>query len=405
MHYDPQMLNVVVATLVIICVAFIGRSLRQPHVISYLAAGIVLGPHGLALFTDQQAISRLGDVGVLLLLFFVGMETSPERLTAKWRVTLLGTGVQIAACTGCLFALGLWMHWQWPRSILLGFIVSLSSTALVLNYLKERGLMQRRIGGDALAILLAQDFAVVPMLIVLGFLASHHIDYPTLGRQAIGAVLVAALFLWLKSGRSVRLPLGKRLREDHELQVFVAFAMCLGLALLGETLRLSTGFGAFLAGLLVGAANETDWVQRRLEPFRVVFVALFFVSVGLLIRLDFVLDHWLLVTLLTLAVLIGNTMINAATFRVLGAPWRYGLFVGAVLAQIGEFSFVLADLGQRSALLTRFEYQLTVAVIGLSLIVSPAWIGLTEQLQKRLDQLSLRRPRVAVETSGETDGA
>lgn len=387
MNYDPQMLNVVVATLVIICVAFITRVLRQPHVVGYLAAGIVLGPHGIGLFTDQDAMARLGDVGVLLLLFFVGMETSPERLARNWRITLLGTGAQILACTVCTLALGWWMHWALSRSILLGFIVSLSSTALVLNYLQERGLMPTRIGGDALSVLLAQDFAVVPMLIVLGFLASREVDYTTLALQAFGFVLVAVLFVWLKSGRALRLPLGRRLREDHELQIFVAFAMCLGLALVGQALRLSTGFGAFLAGLVLGAANETEWVQRRLEPFRVVFVALFFVSVGLLVRLDFVIEHCVLLSLLTLAVLFGNTLINAATFRVLGERWRYALFAGAVLAQIGEFSFVLADVGLQSKLLTVFEYQLTVAVIALSLMLSPLWIGATERVQQLMERI------------------
>lgn len=387
MNYDPQMLNVVVATLVIICVAFITRVLRQPHVVGYLAAGIVLGPHGIGLFTDQDTMARLGDVGVLLLLFFVGMETSPERLARNWRITLLGTGAQILACTVCTLALGWCMHWALSRSILLGFIVSLSSTALVLNYLQERGLMPTRIGGDALSVLLAQDFAVVPMLIVLGFLASREVDYTTLALQAFGFVLVAVLFVWLKSGRALRLPLGRRLREDHELQIFVAFAMCLGLALVGQALRLSTGFGAFLAGLVLGAANETEWVQRRLEPFRVVFVALFFVSVGLLVRLDFVIEHCVLLSLLTLAVLFGNTLINAATFRVLGERWRYALFAGAVLAQIGEFSFVLADVGLQSKLLTVFEYQLTVAVIALSLMLSPPWIGATERVQQVMERV------------------
>jgi len=382
MHYNPDLLDVVGATLVILGVAFLSRVLKQPHMIGYLAAGIVLGPHGLGIFTDQPAIARLGDIGVLLLLFFIGMETSPQRLAANWRVTLLGTGLQIIATTVCLSIVGWRMGWGLPRSILIGFVVSLSSTALVLNYFGERGWLKRRVGEDALGILLMQDLAVVPMLIVIGFLSSKQIDYGTLGLQVLGALPAVALFAWLASGRGVRLPLGERLRADKELQIFYAFALCLGFAMLSETLRLSTGFGAFVAGLLVGAAQDTEWVQRRLEPFRVVFVALFFVSIGLLVRLDFVLDHVALVAVLTVAVLAGNTLLNAAVFRALGERWRYGLFAGACLAQIGEFSFVLTDVGAHAKLLTRFDTQLLVAVIAGSLMLSPGWIAVMERLLK-----------------------
>ncbi|HWY23808.1 MAG TPA: cation:proton antiporter [Nevskia sp.] len=384
MHYDPFMLKIVGAILGILAVALISRALRQPHVVGYLVAGMLLGPHGLALLTERATLSRVGEFGVLLLLFFIGMENNPRELLTRWRITFIGTTCQIAGSVLCMGLLGWWLHWSTPRILLLGFVISLSSTALVLNYLRETGQTGGKIGRDALGVLLAQDLAVIPMLIVIGFFGSGGVSGETIALQLLGGALALALLAWLVWGKNLRLPFSERLRGDGELQIFVAFALCLGFALLAEGFGLSASLGAFLAGMLVGAARETEWVADRLEPFRVVFVAVFFVSVGLLVSLDFVVDNAVLVISLTLAVLIGNTAINALIFHALGDPWRYSIYAGAHLAQIGEFSFMLAAVGGQSGLITSFEYQLVIAVISATLILSPAWIGLIGRLQRRL---------------------
>ncbi|MDB5973383.1 MAG: transporter, family [Nevskia sp.] len=392
MHYDPFMLKIVAAILGILGVAFISRALRQPHVVGYLAAGILLGPHGLALLTERATLSRIGEFGVLLLLFFIGMENNPRDLLTRWRITFIGTAVQIGASVGAIWLLGWWLGWGHSRIILLGFVVSLSSTALVLNYLRETGQTEAKIGKDALGVLLAQDLAVIPMLIVIDFFGNDGISGETIALQLVGGALALALLSWIVWGKNLRLPFSEKLRGDRELQIFVAFALCLGFALLAEGFELSASLGAFLAGMLVGAARETEWVADRMEPFRVVFVAVFFVSVGLLVSLDFVVEHAMLVGFIALAVLLGNTAINALIFHALGDPWRYSIYAGAHLAQIGEFSFVLAAVGVQSGLITNFEYQLVIAVISATLLLSPAWIGLIGRTQRRM--LHTRKTRL-----------
>lgn len=392
MHYDPFMLKIVAAILGILGVAFISRALRQPHVVGYLAAGILLGPHGLALLTERATLSRIGEFGVLLLLFFIGMENNPRDLLTRWRITFIGTAVQIGASVGAIWLLGWWLGWDHSRIILLGFVVSLSSTALVLNYLRETGQTEAKIGKDALGVLLAQDLAVIPMLIVIDFFGNDGISGKTIALQLVGGTLALALLSWIVWGRNLRLPFSEKLRGDRELQIFVAFALCLGFALLAEGFELSASLGAFLAGMLVGAARETEWVADRMEPFRVVFVAVFFVSVGLLVSLDFVVEHAMLVGFIAVAVLLGNTVINALIFHALGDPWRYSIYAGAHLAQIGEFSFVLAAVGVQSGLITNFEYQLVIAVISATLLLSPAWIGLIGRTQRRM--LHTRKTRL-----------
>ena len=144
--------------------------------------------------------------------------------------------------------------------------------------------------------------------------------------------------------------------------------------------NLSTALGAFAAGIMVTAAKETQWVHHALEPFRVIFIALFFVSVGLLVDVTFVISHIIQVTLLVLIVLVSNTLLNGLILRVLGYHWRESFYAGAILAQIGEFSFVLAAVGLSSGIISDIAYQYTIAVIALSLLVSPFWIWLARRL-------------------------
>jgi CPA2 family monovalent cation:H+ antiporter-2 len=222
------------------------------------------------------------------------------------------------------------------------------------------------------------------MLIVVGVMSGEKLDPQTLTLQICGAVLTLALLAWMTVGKHVHVPLGKKLRGDHELQVFFAFGLCLGLALLTGLFQLSSALGAFVAGMLVGVARETNWVHHRLEPFRVVFVAVFFVSIGMLVDVRFVMDNLILIVAMVAAVFFGNTVINATVLRVLGDPWRYSIYAGAHLAQIGEFSFVLAAVGVKNDLISGYAYQFAVAVIALSLALSPAWIGLIGRIQRRV---------------------
>lgn len=384
MHFDPIMLKLVGSLLIVMSVVMAMRMLHQPHVVGYLLAGILLGPQGLAMLSEQESLNRLGDFGVVLLLFFVGMETTPLKLLKNWRITFLGTAVQIGGCIFLISLVGWWLHWPASRILLIGFVISLSSTAVVLNYLRETHQLKAKIGQDALGILLAQDLALIPMLIVVGVMGGEKLDSGKLALQLAGALLVLALLAWMTLGKFVHIPLGKKLRGDHELQVFFAFSLCLGLALLTGLFQLTSALGAFVAGMLVGVARETNWVHHRLEPFRVVFVAVFFVSIGTLVDVHFVLDNLILVVTLVVAVFFGNTVINATVLRLLGDPWRYSIYAGAHLAQIGEFSFVLAAVGVKNDLISGYAYQFAVAVIALSLLLSPAWIGLIGRIQKRV---------------------
>ncbi len=380
MHLDPIMPVAVGVLLIVMSIGLLTRSLRQPSVIAYLLAGVLIGPGGIGLIADAEVISKLGALGVVLLLFFVGMEASPVELSARWRLSLLATLAQVLLSVALVSSLGWWLDWPLSRVVLIGFVISLSSTAVVLKILQDQGELASPVGRDVTAILLAQDLAVIPMLLILTWLSGETPSPQTLALQALGVCLVGAVLYRVFREGPVHLPLSRLLAPDREMQVFAALTVCFGLALLTGLLGLSTALGAFVAGLLITAARETHWVQDSLNPLKVVFVALFFLSVGLLIDVEFLRREWAMALLLLLAALVVNTLINAAILRAAGRSWRDSLKGGGLLSQIGEFSFVLAAVGAQAGMISHYGYQLSLAVIALSLLASPVWIRLMHAL-------------------------
>ncbi len=374
MHMDPLLPAFVAAAFGVLLIGAIARRLRQPYVVAYLAAGILLGPDGAGVFTDVPALTRFGEVGVILLLFFVGMEVDVPHLARGWRVSVVGPMFQVVASVAFVFAIGLVLDWSLERMVLLGFATSLSSTALVVSMLRQWNEIGTVAGRDAVGILLAQDLALVPMLLVIGLLGGDGASGSQITHQIVGGLLLLWVVVYLARGGRVRFPFRAVLRADHELQVFAAFLLCAAFSWASAWLGLSTALGAFVAGMVIGAARSTDWVHRSLEPFRVLFVAVFFVSIGTLMDLGFLAEHWRLITLLVVTALFTKTLLNATVLRLLGRGWPASLYVGALLSQVGEFSFVIAAVGRQSGIVNDFGYQLVVGTIAGTLLLTPAWI-------------------------------
>ena len=380
MHIDPALPVIVGVILAILAIGLVMRSLRQPQIVGYLIAGLLIGPFGIGLLQDPDLIGRIGGIGLIVLLFFVGMEASPHSLLSRWRLAIFGVVLQVGATVAAIWAMALFLDWSWSKILIFGFVISLSSTAVVLKLLKDWNELDTQTGQNVLVVLLAQDMALVPMIIATNMLGGEQVATSELLAQILGAVLLIGIAALVFTRDHIRLPFARKLREDHELQVFAALLLCLSLALISGKLGLSTALGAFVAGLVVSSARETDWVNESLEPFRVVFVAAFFVSVGMLIDIDYVRNNLLHVSLLVVLIVVVNTILNTAILRLLGSSWRRAGYGGALLSQIGEFSFILAALAHTGQILPDGDYRLIVAVIAISLMLSPAWIGLCKTL-------------------------
>ncbi len=396
-HFNPIIPSLAVFSLAVLAVGFVLRKLKQPFLLAYIIAGVLLSEQGLGLFTNADQIALLGDVGIVLLLFFIGMETNLPDLVQQWKVAIGGTIGQVLLSVGLVALVGLPLDWSWSRIIMLGFIISLSSSAVVIRLLQESGEIRRRLGRKVLSILLMQDVLVVPMLVVASYLGGTRPAPEDLWRQAIGAALVILFFIWLLRKQHVRLPYTDYFERDHELQVFAALIFCFGFAFVTSAFSLSAGLGAFLAGLMIHADEHTRWLHDSLESFRVLFVALFFVYVGMQLDLDFLSENAAQVLALLLLVLVTNHFVNALILRWSGCGWAEAMYGGALLAQIGELSFLLAATGHHIGALSTYGYQMTLAVISLSLFVSPFWIALTKRLlgfmpwRERIEAAQARR--------------
>lgn len=378
--FDPSILLSLIVGVVIIFLCLLLKKFKQPYVIAYILAGVVLGQHGFAVIEDEDVIRRMGDVGLILLLFFIGMEIDLKDLLKTWKVNTLATVFQVIGSLILTAILGWIFDWALPRIIILGFVISLSSSAVVIKLLQDRGEIRGKVGQSVLGVLLIQDIIIVPMLITAGYLGGNNPSVSELVLQLCGGILLILFLLWLIKKGEIRLPYSDSIKKDHELQVFIAFLMCFGFAGVTAFFGLSAALGAFIGGLFVHSAHSTDWFHNSLHSFRVIFVALFFLSVGMLIDLHFLWENRLMIFLLLLSVYISNHFINALVLRRFLSTWQESLYGGALLAQIGELSFVIAALAFESKIINNFTYQTTVLIIALTLLISPFWISLTRKL-------------------------
>ncbi|MFT7665199.1 MAG: CPA2 family monovalent cation:H+ antiporter-2 [Planctomycetota bacterium] len=381
MHMHPLLPSLVAAISAVLIVGFFVRRFGQPHVIAYLLVGIVLGPFVLDLF-EEEPIALVGEIGVIVLLFFVGLEVDLPRLATGWKVSVFGTILQVAVSTAAVAGVGYWLDWPMARIVLIGFAISLSSTALVVTMLRQWKELDTDAGHDALGILIVQDFAIVPMLIVISLLGGAAAPSPyMIVMQVVGGLALILIVVVLVRGWKVKVPFAAALERDLELQLFGALLLCFAASWVTGVIGLSTPLGAFIAGLVVASAKETDWVRHSLEPFRVLLVAVFFVSVGMRIDLQFLQENWIVTLALIFAALSTNTLINAGVMRMLGRSWRTSFYVGALLSQIGEFSFVLGAIALEVGIIGDYGNQMTLGVIAGTIALGPAWIHIMRPLR------------------------
>jgi CPA2 family monovalent cation:H+ antiporter-2 len=325
-------------------------------------------------------IDVIGEFGLVLLLFFIGMEISLPDFIKKWRVPTMGTLLQVALSIVMVGMLGLYYDWSFDRVIILGFIISLSSSAVVIKLLQDNKEIETKIGQSVLSILIMQDILIVPMLVFTNYLGGRAPSRTEIALQIIGGMLIIAGIIWILRKKTVSFPFKAYIRRDHELQIFMAFFICFGFALFTSFFGLSAALGAFVGGMVVHASRSTHWIHESLHSFRVIFVAVFFISIGLIIDLNFLINHWKTVLSLLLLVYITNHLVNSAVIHYFGSTWKDSLYGGALLAQIGELSFILASSAHYSKIFSDFEYQLTVIVISLTFLISPFWIGMSKRL-------------------------
>lgn len=357
--------------------------LRQPVLLGYLLAGVIVGPTGLGLIKELIQVETLAQFGVAFLLFALGVEFSFSELRKVQAISLGGGGLQIALTILVTTLASLGMGWVTSptQGIFLGAILSLSSTAVVLKCLMERNETDTPHGQVMLGILVVQDLALGLMLAVLPALDKP----PEEIGLAVGWALLQTGLLALGAivaGIWVIPPLLRLLArtESRELFLLGVVALCLGIALLTEHLGLSIEMGAFVAGLMISEVEYADQTLTYVEPLRDIFASLFFASIGMLIDPLFLWNNLELILGLVTLVFIGKFLIVTPLVRLFRYPIKTALIAGFGLAQIGEFSFVLASEGQSLGLVSRQVYLLILGTTAVTLVLTPFVLGLVPRL-------------------------
>ncbi|MAF95990.1 MAG: cation/H(+) antiporter [Rhodospirillaceae bacterium] len=348
--------------------------LRQPALVGYILAGVLLGPSALAVVESREQIDVLAELGVLMLLFIVGMELSLRSFRKIWGFALLVTGFQIGASVGVMLLLSMAFGWPTGLAVLLGFVVALSSTAVAIKILDGIGELRSRSGRIAVAVLIAQDLAVVPMMLGIGAAGGDGFDWIAAPKIALSVAFLVALILYLSRSRKISLPFAAMVAGNADLKPLAAVAFCVGCAAVTGLLGLSAAYGAFIAGLIIGNSRERHAMLEATRPIQSILMMVFFLSIGLLIDLDYIWSNFGTVLLLFLMVSVFKTALNVGFLGLIGQPWHHAFVAGIVLAQIGEFSFLLSVVGVEAGVISDEDRRLVVAVTVLSLALSPLWV-------------------------------
>lgn len=357
--------------------ALIFTRLRLSPIIGYLVSGMIAGPYGLHLIQNVKDVSAIAEFGVILLLFTIGLEFSVSRLMRLKHLILGGGLAQIALSGAALIAITLALGIQIKTAIPLALALALSSTAIVLKLLNERGQIDTVHGRMALGILLAQDLAVVFFLIALPLIAGQALSFSLIAFSKVAALLVG-LFIFSKF---LLQPLLLNILKSRSQELFriTILALILTTTWLTGEVGLSLELGAFLAGLALAESPYAHQALSDILPFRDTFLAIFFVSIGMLVNLQLVIAQWPLLLAATLAVSIIKFLAAVLATMLCRKPLRVAILSGFLLFQAGEFSFVFLKGAMDLALISDTIHQITLAVIALTMIATPIIAGQAEQ--------------------------
>ena len=378
--------NLLVIFMASIAVVFVFHQFRLPSIAGFLVAGALIGPYGLNLVSDISTVQVLAEIGIVLLLFTIGIEFSLVHLASMRRLMFLAAPMQVGGVLLIAWLGAMLVGLSWQQGLFWGFLFSLSSTAIVLKTLAERGDSDSIHGRATIGILIFQDLAVVPMMLLTPILGGQSDGgglaiLLTLGKSVLVVALVVAAAWYL-----VPKVLGHIVRSrSRELFLLTIIVSCLGIAWLTSLGGISLALGAFIAGLVISESEYSHQAMAEVLPFRDSFNSLFFVSIGILMDWRVLFSHPLPVAGLLAAVLLVKFVAGAGAVLLAEVPLRSAIMVGIALAQVGEFSFLLAQQGQESGFLRGDPYQIFLAVSVLSMIVTPFLMQWSPHLARRAE--------------------
>ncbi|MEL0649509.1 monovalent cation:proton antiporter-2 (CPA2) family protein [Pseudoalteromonas agarivorans] len=373
----------------------IAKRVGLGSVLGYLIAGILIGPYALGVVGDQTDVMHFAEFGVVMMLFLVGLELQPSRLW-KLRHSILGLGgLQVVLTAAAIFAFCYWffsMHWQ--TALAIGLMLALSSTAIVLQSLEEKGWLKQEAGQNAFSVLLFQDIAIIPILALLPLLAfapqssskdisdSIIAGWPVWQQVGVSVAVIAAI---IAGGKYVSAPLFRYIAQTHMREIFTIFALFLvvAIALVMQSIGLSPALGTFLAGVVLAESEFRHELEADIEPFKGLLLGLFFITVGASINFELLADEFTTVIALVALLIVVKACILFALAITFNISKKQRLLFALALAQGGEFAFVLLSVTTTLSILTPEQTGLVTLVVAVSMLIAPLLLMVYEQIQKR----------------------
>lgn len=387
---SPLLQEIIVVLGLSLGVLVLCHRLAVPSIVGLLLTGVIAGPHGLGLVTTEHEIEVLAEIGVILLLFTVGIEFSLSKLFKIKDLIAFGGILQAGCTTAVFFLIALFLGLPPLEASLVAFLGSLSSTALVLRLLQKRAEIDSLHGRETFAILLFQDLVVVPVMLLLPLLSEASIS---------GTVITSFLrsLVLFGFGLFVLFTLAPKLLDliarthDHDIFLICIVVICFAVAFFTQRAGLSLALGALIAGLLISRSEYTFQTLSSVLPFQQLFTSIFFVSIGMLLDARFLYDNTLTIIGITALVVILKALLALPAAIILGLPLRVGVLSGLALAQVGEFSFILATSAEKLGLFRAHTYQMFLSVSILSIALTPYLFRYSRVIASAIDRIPIPR--------------
>jgi CPA2 family monovalent cation:H+ antiporter-2 len=398
-HSLPLLQDLLILLLASVPIAFIFHRLRLPTIVGFMITGIVIGPHALGLIKDVQAIEVLAEIGVALLLFTIGLEFSLRRMLEMKRLVLLGGGLQVILTTLLVTGIANLLGRPLNEAVFFGFLFALSSTAIVLKSYIDRAEIDAPHGRAGVGILLFQDLSIVPMMLMIPILSGREGTSPAKIALTLG-IAVAAIAIIIFAARTIVPYLLYHIVRLRSPEVFIISVVLMSLGTSWLTLQagMSLALGAFIAGIVLSESEYSHQIVADILPFRDVFNSLFFISIGMLLSVTALAADVFTVLTWVGALTLGKALLVLAVMRLLRYSLRVSTMTALGLAQVGEFSFILAKAGLPQGLLSELDYQRFLAASILSMIATPFLIKAAPRIGYALQSLfapgSLLEPTV-----------
>ncbi len=373
MHTEIQLFtDIVIIFILSAAVIFICHKIKVPPIVGYLITGIIAGPYGFELIRSYEEVEILAEIGIVLLLFAIGIEFSVKNILKIKYTVFIGGSLQIGITALVYFFVLQNFDFSPNEAIFGGFLVALSSTALVMKLIQESGELQSQQGQSSLALLIFQDIIVVPLILLVPIIAGTQANmteammYFVLKVAGIIAVMILSM-KWIMPG--ILFSIVKT--RDKELFLITIVGLCFGVAWLTSSIGLSLALGAFIAGLIISESEYSNHAFGYILPFKEIFISFFFISIGMLLDISYFMQNIDLILLLVPLIILSKTILTATVILILGYPLNTAILTGISIGQIGEFSFILARLGEDFGLLTGDYFQLFMAVSILTMAATP----------------------------------